>query len=458
MNNQRLRGAKERALKKGMAEMKIFLTILIGLVAGTATAAAPLEPVTVVTLAARHSQAAVQATSDSLAAAADVQRARSTWYPVINVQGQYTARDNQPEIAAGPFVFPMGNQSNGEYQVSAKELLWSGGRRNLAITAAQQNLAAARAAGMSKIQSAQLAALQNYAVALGIIRQGVVLDQRLKALRSHQQTVQDLYDQGVVARNDLLETEVRVLQVQDARTALDDRLAVVKQDLNRILGRDIGTRVVLPDSLPPLPLTQLDQDSLVAAMHRDNPTMIAARHQEQTTETLASLARRAWWPSVFASASHGWQQNDALVHPYVNAVAVGVSWDVFDGGARKAEVTRADARNLAAQRGRLETERSLAVALDNARRQWREARREEVTARHNVVSAAENLRIVEDQYRNGLARSSDVLDAETLLADSRLQGVLKHHQAFLAQARMAAVAGRDLVDFYTTGEQGSVTR
>ena len=38
------------------------------------------------------------------------------------------------------------------------------------------------------------------------------------------------------------------------------------------------------------------------------------------------------------------------------------------------------------------------------------------TARANVAASLENLRIVSDQYRAGIARSSDVLDAETLLA------------------------------------------
>ncbi len=420
---------------------------------------AVLTPGRVMSLAAARSLAAVQAHSDTLAAAADVRHARATWYPTVDFQGQYITRDHQQEIAAGPLTFPMGNQSNGEYQLTARELLWNGGLRGLAVDAARSNLAAARAAGLSRVQSAQLEALDRYLTALNLRGQEHVLDQSLASLSRHLQEVQDLYDQGLVARNDLLETRVRLDQVRDARAAADDNLAVVLQDLNRILGRDPGVPVILPDSLSTV--------GLYAAEHGDAESLLqgnlqlrAATEAENTTRTLADLARKAWYPNLFVAASHSWQENDALLYPHVNSVALGISWNIFDGGARAAESAKAAAGVLAASRQRLEARRGAHVALERSRRALAQARREEETARSNVNAAMENLRIVEDQYRQGIARSSDVLDAEALLADSRLQVVIKHHQGFMARARLAAVTGRDLAAFFATtpdDNQGSVT-
>ncbi len=427
------------------------------------SAAAPQEavltPERVVALAAQQSRTAVQAGSDTLAAIADVQHARATWYPTVNFQGQYITRDNQPEIAAGPLSFPMGNQSNGEYQLTARELLWNGGQRKLAIRAARQNLAATKAAGLSRIQSAQLEALDRYLTAMDLQGRDGVLAQSLASLESHLKDVQDLYDQGLVARNDLLETQVRLDQVRDARAEVNDHLVLTIQGLNLILGQDPGDPIMLPDSLPTVTSHALETPGNPDSLLENNLGIRAARHAESTSRTLSDLARKARYPNLFLSASHTWQENDALVHPHVNSVALGVSWDVFDGGARSAETAKADARVLAAGRGRLEAQRGARIALEQARRTLEQARREEQTARSNVVAAVENLRIVEDQYHQGLARSSDVLDAEALLAGSRLQIIIKRHQGFLASARLAAVTGRDLVSFYSTGEtdnQGSI--
>ncbi len=438
------------------------LVVMLALMTGCPAAQAGdivLSPRQVVNLAAQNSQTAAVAASDTLAAAADVRHARATWYPTVNLQGQYITRDHQPEIAAGPLSFPMGNQSNGEYQLTARELLWNGGQRDLAITAARQNLDATRMAGLSRIQSTQLAALNRYLTAMDLKDRNRVLAQSLQSLQAHLKDVQDLYDQGLVARNDLLETRVRLDQVRDVRAAVDDNLSLTFQDLNRILGRDPNTPITLPDSLQTVPIngpTAVDDpDSLL----QQNYGFRAALQVENTSRTLSDLARKAKYPNLFLSASHVWQDNDALVYPHVNSVALGVSWNVFDGGARSAETAKADARVLAASRNRLEAQRRASIELDQARRTLRQAQREELTARSNVTAAEENLRIVTDQYQEGLARSSDVLDAEALLADSRLQIIIKHHQGFLAAARLAAVTGQDLVSFYSTpetGKQGSI--
>jgi len=55
---------------------------------------------------------------------------------------------------------------------------------------------------------------------------------------------------------------------------------------------------------------------------------------------------------------------------------------------------------------------------------------------------------VEDQYRSGLARSSDVLDAETLLAQSRFDVINRHYASYWNQARLLATAGSDPAEFY----------
>jgi outer membrane protein TolC len=206
---------------------------------------------------------------------------------------------------------------------------------------------------------------------------------------------------------------------------------------------------MLPDSLPDPPSLPAQRDALLAAAANQNAAVRAALSRVDAEKAAVHLARRAWTPLLTLTLSHAWQENEALVHPHVNSVMAGVSWNVFDGGVRKADIRQADAQLTAAMRNHLETRRAVAVALDSAWRGYDQARREEMTARANVAAAVENLRIVEDQYRSGLARSSDVLDAEALLAGSRYAVVRKHYARYFAQAQLLTTAGWDLVDFYT---------
>ena len=146
------------------------------------------------------------------------------------------------------------------------------------------------------------------------------------------------------------------------------------------------------------------------------------------------------------------------MHEFVNAVAVGVQWDVFDGGLRAADRDEDAARLRAAERSREEARRAVTIGVETAWRAWRRARRELATARRGVDAARENLRIVEDQYRSGVARSSDVLDAEALLADRRFAVVARRHEAFMALVRLAATAGLDLESFLDASSREEAER
>jgi len=93
--------------------------------------------------------------------------------------------------------------------------------------------------------------------------------------------------------------------------------------------------------------------------------------------------------------------------------------------------------------------------VDTAYRAFRRALREARTAARNVAAAKENLRIEEDQYKAGMVRTTDVLDAEALLAASRFELIARHESAYARQGRLLALAGRDLAAFYR-GVSGNV--
>jgi outer membrane protein TolC len=88
--------------------------------------------------------------------------------------------------------------------------------------------------------------------------------------------------------------------------------------------------------------------------------------------------------------------------------------------------------------------RTLDIGVDEAWRDFTQALREAGTARTNVEAAEENLRIEEDQYKAGLSRTIDVLDAEAVLAESRFSLVNQHYTAYLKEGLLAAAAGLDL--------------
>ncbi len=451
---------RDRPLGRGRAWRRAALLPLLLLAALPAPAAPVTGPALglgdVLRLAGDQSAAAATAKAAVDEADAVVDQARATWWPSLDVSAEYTVRDNPVEAQAGTLRFPTAEKNSGQYALEARAVVWDGGRRSLVVAAAEAQADAARQGGLAGVRQAQMGAVDAYLSALELGGASGVLAQRREALRSHLAIAKDLFDHGLVARNDLLETEVRGREVDDQIAAIADRREMAVRDLNRRLGRDPSGALVLPDSLAEAPALADDRRELETATAGANAAVLAAAARVRLNESLVGLARRAGHPSLFVGATHAFSQNDFMVHEAMNFVQAGVHWNLFDGGSRASQVRQASARTVAAEREKLEADRGAQVALDGAWRRWEQARRELQTARANVEAARENLRLVEDQYGEGLAKSGDVLDAEAMLAQSRHDVVRRHYAAYRAQTELLLLAGRDAPAFYGTAEAAQV--
>ena len=225
--------------------------------------------------AAAGSQASVAAGLDLSAAKEGTTRAKAAYWPTLSVAGNWQARDNEIVAIFGTFEVPETQKNFFTAEADLTGVLWDGGRRAAALEISRGSEAATSMKGKADVQPAQLEGLGTYLKVLVLKAQRRVVDERIASLEEHLRIARDLYDQGIVARNDLLGTEVRLRVVKDQIGQISNAIAVATRTLGRQMGRS-------PD------------------------------------ETLLLL------PSLFAQLSHTYQQNDSLLYPNANVFYVGV--------------------------------------------------------------------------------------------------------------------------------------
>ena len=397
---------------------------------------------------AAHSTAAVTSKLDVGAAKEGTNRAEASYRPTASLSAGYQVRDNEVVARFDGLQAPESERDffTGEFDLGV--LLWDGGRRASALAGSKDLEGAAATRGEAEVRSSQLEGLTTYLRIVTLKAQRRVVGQRVAALEDHLREVQDLFDQGVVARNDLLATEVRLRLVRDQAVDIDNAEAVALQALNRLMGRKPSDPAALPERLPSPPPLPAGPEDLKKRAADGNAQMLALRARLKAQLDVVSLRQSESSPTLFAQASHIYQQNEYLVHPNANVLFLGLSWQAYDGGARQAGVREAD---FAAARTREEIadlQRQLEVQVEQSYRDYSQAVREAATAETNVTAAEENLRIEEDQYKAGLARTTDVLDAESVLADSRFSLANQHYNAYLKQGLLLTAAGEDLPAFF----------
>lgn len=405
------------------------------------------------------------------AAKEDVMQAKALFLPEIQFQGGLRLLDKEPALVTSPIhlgpiplgpglaippltlpgqVTPVEDRSSWRYRASVQYVVWDFGMRRHLVEAAQAKVQAVQEGGGAELRRAQAEVAGRYLALMNLQAQKQVLTQRRQVIDGHLGVVKDLFAHGVVARNDLLRTEVALRSLEDADHALESARRSLAEALNTAMGRALETAVEMPTQLPGLPALPWDEAACRLRAQERNEAVRALQAKARAQEKLAGFRRQDLWPKIVAEASHTYAQNSHMLHNRENALSLGLSWKLFDGGQRSARISQAEAETSRARRELLEAQRQAEQAASAAFRSFQQARREMDTAQANVKAAEENLRIVSDQYKEGLLRTTDVLDAEAVLAESRSALAERRCRAFTQQAVLLAAMGEDLPAFFET--------
>lgn len=436
-----------------MSRLGPFLSCLLVL----PVAAAPLALPEAMQQAGTQSEAADIARLAAEAARQDEAVARSQYLPGIQFAGGYRMLDERPELLSPPLnigaqnlgrlAFPTEDKDSWRWKLSIDYLVWDFGKRTSALESARSRAAAVEIGGHAKYRQAQRDAADHYLALLNLKAQKEVVAQRRQALEGHLQNVKAQFEHGVVARNDLLRTEVTLRQVEDVDHALDRAYASGLEALNVSIGADPDAPQELPESLPAPPSWPLDEKTCRTLASENNEVVRALQVKVKADQSLVDCRRRDYFPNLVVEAGRAYVQNSFLAHDHENELTLGLTWKVFDG-ARSARVQKAEAEKSQSLRELLEARRNAGNSASSALRAFNQALQELETAQANVKASEENLRIVQDQYQEGLVRNSDVLDAESVLAESRSVHAERRYRAYSNQIALLAVLGEDLPAFY----------
>jgi outer membrane protein TolC len=276
-----------------------------------------------------------------------------------------------------------------------------------------------------------------------------VAESEVRTLEAHLRDAKNLYENGVITRNDLLQAEVRLSDARQKALNMRNLRAINASRLNTVLSRPLNTDVQVMDV------------ELVAEGHaglaRHEAFRIAVQERPEVrimVETMNALdleekSRKAeYYPRFFAGASYDYVDNRYLLHETNASLVLGMSLNLFSGGSTKAELLKTEyrRRQLLEQKARIEDEVRLEVEknlldLSNARERMK-------VARDAVGQAEENLRINRVRYEEGAGTATEVLDAVTLLTTAETNQHRALYDFRRAEASVFYSTGRDLVEVY----------
>ncbi len=410
--------------------------ILISLASPLSVGAETLQQAWDVALGANHSLKAAQ--ESTVAAAKRLEAAKAARLPTVSLAAGYTALENTPAIKTSiggpPIEFPIADRESLSYQAMATLPLYTNGQISSGIDAADAAFSASRTQESGRTQDLKLLVAESFVGVLRTTRGLDVANSRVVSLKAHTQDVENMYEQGMVSRNDLLAAQVALADAQQAEIKVKNALDIAKSAYNRVLGRMLYQIVALDDLQPELfvePVEVLTERAL-----RQRHALIALQDQILSLNHQAAAIRAETGPQIALSGGYDFQENQYQVYEGQWLINLGLQWKIFDGGVtrHKAAATQQQAMVLQEQYYELVTQVALQV-----RQYWldvQETRERIPVTEKAIAQAEENLRVNRDRYENGLSTNTEVLDAETLRTRTQNNHANAIYDAVLATLRL----------------------
>lgn len=355
------------------------------------------------------------AKADTSASEQQLHSAQGQRLPDLNVSSGYTQFSETPaaktQISGQTATFNMSQPGSVKAQAMASVPVFTSGRISHNINAAEASLQAVQSNETTSVLNIKMQVAEAYITVLRMDSALQVAISHVDTLEMHMKDVNNLFDQGMVARNDVLTVNVELANARQLVVQSSNQLDIAKARYNQLLDRNLADEVKLAHQFPETPQGTLNELSGNALKQR--PELVTLTQQIEALEQQAQSVKAALLPQVAVNGGYQYQENRYQAFEGMWMANVGVDWKLFDGSSsHRSDAIRRQAMSLKEQRDDLSSMIGLQV-----RQAWldiQETQKRVAVTQQAIAQADENMKVTADRYQQSLSTNTEVLRAEDL--------------------------------------------
>lgn len=269
-----------------------------------------------------------------------------------------------------------------------------------------------------------------------------VLETALETAGEHRRQAQNYFEQGLLSREDFLAAKVYELDMESRVLQTKNDIEKVQEELALMLGLDGSVAINPVDDLQFGPAPQIPVD--LSDFDVNNAQTRAFDYQVTAAQKMAKSAGFSFLPSVNLFGSYEFNDNEfANFDASSYMIGANLRWNIFTGFSKAGKVmeAKADYRKAKSMRERhlLDQENRVREAV----RALNHATKELELTEESITQSTQNAEIRANRYEEGLEKTTDLLEAETKLAEARLKNVMALYKYNMSIAALEMLLEED---------------
>mgnify|MGYP005851691405 CR=1 FL=1 len=402
------------------------------------------------------------AQNEERAGAEELKQARSARLPSLDFSGSYRYQSVVPEFRLQPLSLPIGGvpielfpggsmalgmYDNFDFRLTVAQPLFAGFRLVQRQSSAEWSLRSKQAQVLKARNELAFKITSVYGQALKAERLLAIAHINREQVEAHRTRVRGMLAQGLVRRDDLLKTEVKLSEVELLILQAENAVRLSRALLENLTGEPLTDSLAAMVYEPTLPT---DLDAAVAEAFRNRPELRELMFLERAGEAAMRIAGGGRLPTIGAFGTFGYGKPglDFIKKEWMDywLVGAGVEWNVWNWGKTRSQMQQAQIRRDSVSEAMRQMRQTVTLEVTEAYIRLHEAQQTLQLLNASAAQAAESYRVAENSYQQGQATHTDYFDAQSQWLRVQQQISQAEIDLAVAQANWRRALGLPLAD------------
>lgn len=319
----------------------------------------------------------------------------------------------------------FGDEDNYEALISLIQPLFTGHRISSMIKANRESVRASQMQSVALKNQVKFNATKAFYNLIKAYEMKKIAEASYQQVKTHLRDIQNFYQQGLVAQNDVLTGEVKLSEVELLIINAENAIELANTILLNLLNLNLD-QTILPE-YDPEKFSSAALEPVVEKAVSNKPEVKMLDFQIASLQFKRKAAAGAYWPNValFGNYIYGKPGLDKIANEWISYWIGGIQlqWNLWDWGKKSAQVQQVQSAINELKLGKAQLTNNLAVDIKRTQINLRSSRKRLQNSIKMLESAEENYRIIENRYREGIISNSEYLDAQSDLTRAKVQRI-----------------------------------
>ncbi len=373
---------------------------------------------------------------------------RTDFYPTLSGTYQYNRFDEGANYGG----LAMGSEDQFKLSATITQQIFSG------FSLINQYKIASLGHDISKIneklqrQDVILQAKAAYFTLLKTQKLRDVAEQTVKQISAQKEVAKNFYEVGMSPLNDFLQADVELANAKQDLIVASNDLITAKSDFNTRLRRPINAQVQLEDILS-YTAFGIKLDECQQSAEKNRLELKLSDLEIRLADKEVDLAKKDFFPSVDLQGTYFKEGTEphvdggtGIFDPEGWILSATASWDFWEWGKKSYGVKEKLARWEQAKQRKTELLDQIRLEVKRAYLKNLETEINIITIQKAIAQAKENLRINQERFKEQVATTTDVLDAQTLLAETMTRYYTALYDFKISKAALYRAMGQEVIE------------